>query len=258
MSITKTNLIAAISPPLPNDIVVKMLDEYQAIKNQFFLGKYRPSELDGARFAECVLRIVQHQDTGNYTPFGTQINSENIVNHVANNVNLHESLRLYIPRFARMLLDIRNRRDIAHVGSGDISPNYSDSLIVCHCADWTLTELVRLFYGCSIEDAKKITESINENRIPIVAEVNGFVRVQNTAIGTDKKTLVILYHKNPAPVKDTDLAKWIRYKNVGRFKSDILEKLDAQALIHYEAGFCRLLPKGIGYVQANIALDLLV
>jgi len=82
MSVEKTRLIAAISPPLPNDIVVKMLDEYQAIKRQFFLGKYRPSELDGARFAECVLRLVQYQDTGNYTPFGTQINSENIVNHV--------------------------------------------------------------------------------------------------------------------------------------------------------------------------------
>jgi len=91
-----------------------------------------------------------------------------------------------------------------------------------------------------------------------VSEVDGFVRVQNTTIGADKKTLVILYHKNPTPVKDADLAKWIRYVNVGRFKSDILQKLDAQALIHYEAGFCTLLPKGIGYVQANIALDLLV
>lgn len=256
MSVEKNKLIAAISPPLPNDIVTKMLDEYQAIKLQYFLGKYRPAELDGARFAECVLRLVQNEDTGSYTPFGTSINSENIVNHAANNTGLHESLRLYIPRFARMLLDIRNRRDVAHVG-GDVSPNLSDSLVVCHCADWTLTEVIRLFYNCSIDDAKKYAESINESKIPVVAEVDGFLRVQNTKLSADEKTMVILYHKNPSSVKDNDLVKWIRYANVARYKSDILPKLDAKALIHYERGICTLLPKGIAYVQSNIELNLL-
>lgn len=257
MSIAKANLIAALCPPLPNDVVTKMLDDYQDIKQQYFLRRFRPSELNGARFAECVLRIVQHSDTGTYTPLGTSLNTESIVSHAFQNAALHESMRFFVPRFAKSLLDIRNRRDVAHVG-GDVSPNVSDALLICQCADWTLAEIIRLFYNCSIGDAQKFVESINEIRIPVIAEIDGFLRVQNTSLDARKQALLVLYRKEPLKVRDTDLAKWTRYGNVSRFKTTILSKLDDDALIHYEGSYCTILPKGIAYVQASIPVELLV
>lgn len=41
---------------------------YKNIKQQFFLNKFRPAELDGGRFAECVLRLLEFVNEGTFTP----------------------------------------------------------------------------------------------------------------------------------------------------------------------------------------------
>lgn len=257
MSVQKNNVIAALSPPLPRDVVTKLLDEYQEIKEHFFLRRFRPNELNGGRFAEAVLRLIEFADTGSYTPLGHGLKADEIIRNAERNTALHESERFFIPRQARILLDVRNRRDVAHIG-GDVSPNYSDSLFVSHAADWILTELIRLHYACPIDQANQIVTNINEIRIPIVATINGFVRVQNTRLMVRDKVLVILYHKDPELVKDSSLITWTRYTKPSRFRSDVLEKLDAEALIHYQSGSCALLPKGKRFVEQAIPLDLLV
>jgi len=99
---------------------------------------------------------------------------------------------------------------------------------------------------------------INETKIPVIAEVDNFVRVQNTQLKADQKTLLILYYKQPEKVSDADLIKWTRYTNTSRYRTEILKLLDGEALIHYENGFCTLLPKGIIYVEKNINPELIV
>ncbi|MEG4027385.1 MULTISPECIES: hypothetical protein [unclassified Microcoleus] len=258
MSIAKNQVIAALSPPLPNEIVTHLLDEYQDIKQHFALRKFRPSELNGGRFAECVLRLIQHLDNPPHTPFGTSLgNSDNIIRGVERNTALHDSMRFFIPRLVRIMLDVRNRRDVAHVG-GDVSPNYSDSLFISQNADWILTEILRIYYNCSMDSATKIVATINQVRLPIIADINGFVRVQNTNLDHRGKTLAILYYKNPEKVRDTKLIEWTKYSNPSLFKKNILSKLDSEALVHYDNGFCTLLPKGIVYTEKNISMELLV
>ena len=152
MGIAKTQLIGVLSPPLPQEIVEHLLDEYIEIKQHFALGKYRPNELNGGRFAESIARLIQYFDIGTYTAYGNESPPASVFDRAQHLTSQHDSVRLYIPRIARMLLDVRNRRDVAHVG-GDVSPNYSDAVFVTHMADWTLTELVRVFYNCGIDKA---------------------------------------------------------------------------------------------------------
>lgn len=57
MSIQRSQLETALSTHIPQEILEKLLDEYQEIKKQFLLRKFRPSELNAARFSECVLRL---------------------------------------------------------------------------------------------------------------------------------------------------------------------------------------------------------
>lgn len=256
MSVERNKLESALAQQVPNDVLEKMLDEYQHIKQQFFLRKFQPSELNGARFAECVLRLLEYLDTGKYTPFGKSLNSETIVNRISNNTMLKEAIRSFIPRLTRVILDVRNKRDVAHVG-GEVSPNYSDSLFVVQAVDWILTELIRHFYSCTMDEAQRIINSINEVRIPIVAEIDGFVRVQDTSLDARMKALVVLYYKRPSKIKDTDLARWIKYKNESRFKKIVLPELDADALVHYENGRCSLWPKGAKFVEEHVSMDLL-
>lgn len=257
MSVQRSQIEVALSAQLPQEIIAALLDEYKHIKQQFFLRKFQPAELNAARFSECTLRLIEFLDTGNYTPFGKQLNTQNIINRVSNNTGLPEGIRFFIPQITRILLDIRNKRNVAHVG-GEVNPNYSDSLLVSHSADWILVELIRNYHANSIDEARKIVESINETKIPVIVEVGSFVRVQNTKLKTDQKTLLILYYKQPDKVSDADLIKWIKYSNASRYRAEILKSLDDEALIHYENGFCTLLPKGIIYVEKNISLELFV
>lgn len=257
MSIQRSQVEQALSTQFPKDILTALLDEYQHIKQLFFLRKFQPSELNAARFSECVLRLIEFLDTGIYTPFGKQLDTQKIINRVTNNTNLPEGVRFFIPQLTRVLLDIRNKRNVAHVG-GEVSPNYSDSLFVSHAADWILIELIRNYYTNNINEAKKIVDSINETKIPVIVEVDGFIRVQNTNLTGSQKTLLILYYKQPEKVKDTDLMKWIRYTNASRYKTEILKSLDDEALIHYENSFCVILPKGIIHIEKNISPELIL
>ncbi|HEU4326589.1 MAG TPA: hypothetical protein VFS21_25835, partial [Roseiflexaceae bacterium] len=248
-----------LSNSIPVEILDIMLDEYVLVKHQFLLRKYQPAELNAARFCECVLRIIEYINSNNltYTSFGKQIDTNAIIRNVENNTSLKDTLRFLIPRLVRVILDVRNKRDVAHVG-GEVNPNYSDSLLVVHATDWILTEIVRHFHNCSIEEAQRIVQSINEAKIPIVADVNGFIRVQNTSLDARRKTLVILYYKRPSSVSDADLCKWARYGNPSRFKIEILKSLDSDAFIHYENRMCVLLDKGLIYVENNIPLNLIM
>jgi hypothetical protein len=257
MSIQRTQIELALSAKLPSEILAALLDEYQHIKQQFFLRRFQPTELNAARFSECVLRLIEFLDTGKYTPFGKQLNTQSITNRVSNNTSLPEGIRFFIPQITKVLLDVRNKRNVAHVG-GEVNPNYSDSLLVSHSADWILVEIVRNYHTNSIDEARKIVESINETKIPVIVEVGSFVRVQNTKLKADQKTLLILYYKQPNKVSDTDLIKWIKYSNASRYRAEILKSLDDEALIHYENGFCTLLPKGIIYAEKNISPELIV
>ncbi|WP_107666942.1 hypothetical protein [Cyanothece sp. BG0011] len=259
MSVQRSQLETALSAHIPQEILKKLLDEYQEIKKQFLLRKFQPSELNAARFSECVLRLIEYLDTGQYTAFDNKKNfkTENIINRVSNNLNLRDGIRLLIPRLTRVLLDIRNKRDIAHVG-GEVNPNYSDSLLVVHAADWILVEIIRNYHTNSIDEARKIVQSINETKIPVIVEIDGFVKVQNTNLKAEDKTLLILYHKQPNKVRDTDLMKWINYTNSSRYKKQILKSLDDKALIHYENNACTILRKGIIYVENTIDFDLII
>jgi len=260
VSVVRTQVEAALSPPLPKDIVSRLLDEYTVIKQHLAFRRFQPSEMNGGRFAECVIRLMQLYHTGAYTPFGTHLGSgvaEQLSRQLASNTRLAHSMRTLIPQLTITLYEVRNKRDVGHVG-GDVNPNLADSLLVARLTDWIMTEILRICYRCDIHTAQKIADSLNETQIPIVAEVDGFVRVQNTSLDHAQKTLVILYYKRPSKVQDNDLVKWTAHTHSTRFKKDVLGKLHSDALIHYAGGFCTLLDKGVIYTEKNDLMQMIV
>lgn len=260
MGVAKNQVTANLKPHLPDDIVTHLLDEYDEIKHHLAFRRFRPSELNGGRFAECIVRLLNYVNSGSYTPFGTSLGNgaaRTIHNQIEGNTSLCDSLRYFIPRAAWTMMDLRNRRDVGHVG-GDVNPNLADALLIGKMADWIMTELLRIYYSCSMDAAQKIADGLNEIQIPIIAEIDGFVRVQNTKLDFPQKTLAIMYHKHPSRVRDTALFKWTEYSNASAFKKSVLGKLHSSALIHYMDGCCTLLPQGIAYVEKHIPLELIV
>jgi hypothetical protein len=259
MSVTRSEIEAALCQSLPTEVVSALLDEYVSIKKQFFLKNFRPSELNAARFSECVLRLIEFLIMGSYTPFGTKLGSDKIINKAKDATQLPEGIRFYTLSLVRVLLDIRNRRNVAHTG-GEVDPNYSDSLFVSHAADWIMTELVRNYHTVDIDEAREIVESINKSPIPVVVETDEFVRVQNAKLSLEKTLLLILYHKYPKSVFFYDLYTWTKHmpKSNSTSVRDCLDKLNEKSLVHPVGSSFVLLPSGIKYVEKNIPLELAI
>jgi len=121
---------------LPSDLVSALQAEFQKIHQQYFFGRWEQSQLDGGRFAEVVLRIMEFKGGGSYTAIGTSLNRLQIVKSVEQNTALSDSLRFQIPRLAGLILDFRNNRNVGHLGAIDV--NEMDSSFVVNAANWII------------------------------------------------------------------------------------------------------------------------
>jgi hypothetical protein len=255
MSFSEIILLNSLKIHIPQDICLELIKEYKHVKSQFFLRKWRPAELSGGRFCECILRAIEYLDTGSFTPFGVSLKSSDaIIRSAENNVSLSDSIRFIIPRLVRVILDFRNKRDVAHTG-GEVSPNQLDSILISHTSDWILAELVRKFHRIDLIEAKKLIDSMIEIKIPIIDDINGFPKILNTKLDATEKTLLLLYYKSPDTILDTDLFNWVTYSSIGNYRTRILNVLDEKALLHRSNLKSLITRKGVLFVEAKINIQ---
>src|SRR2546422_11519492 len=119
-----------MSQNIPHEHVEKQLGSYREIKENFYLGKHEPSELNGAKFCEVIARILEHEARGTFTPLGTSIkNMGDKLRAFENDENANDSVRFHIPRVANAVYNIRNKRGVGHIG-GDVQAKLADSSFV--------------------------------------------------------------------------------------------------------------------------------
>src|SRR5580698_2963027 len=162
----------------PNNLVDELIQCYIEQKKNFYLGRMRPNEVEGGRFAEAAFRMLQHAAGFAVTPLGTQLDTDGIIRSLANLPfgSAADSIRLHIPRALRVVYDIRNKRDAAHLADG-IDPNLQDVTMVVAVLDWTLAELIRLYHNVSPNDAATMVDMIVARTAPVVQEFQGFLKV---------------------------------------------------------------------------------
>lgn len=195
----------------PAELAKQLLETYTETKGNFYLGKLRPNEVEGGRFAEAVLRILEHVTTAQYTPLNKKFDTETIIRDLANkpSKSFHESIRLHIPRTLRVIYDIRNNRDAAHLADG-IDPNLQDATLVCICCDWVMAELIRLYHGMSADEAHKIVENLVTRKAPIVQEFGDSLKTLNPTLSVSERVLVLLYHWGVSGATLDQLSSWIK------------------------------------------------
>ncbi len=238
---------------LPSDLVVALQAEFQKLHQQYFLGNWEPSQLDGGRFAEHVFRILEVKQSGNFTPIGTNIQRITIYNTVSQNTSMPESLRFQVLKLADLILDFRNKRNVAHPGTVDV--NEMDSTFVIHAANWIVAELIRLETSMSPEDAQAEIKKIIERKVPIVEEIGGRLKCLDPRLDAKKKALVFCYQKYPEPVSLDELNDWMRYSNKGVLRKQ-LEDLDKDGRLDFRDDIAQLTKKGVPWVEKNIPFEL--
>lgn len=252
-----SNGLAEIRPLLasvPSDLVDELLNEFQEMRRRFLLRDWGPSELNGGRFAEGVLRVLEWMMSGSYTPLGTQLDRTNIINRVTNDTSLPEGHRFHVRRAADLLLDVRNKRDVGHLGA-DIDVNRMDSELVLRLCSWILAEMVREFGGSDSETAQSLIDKISVEQVPWIEEVDGDLLVLATELLAVYRTLLALHHAHPSSVPIKELRAMVGYNNSSRFKNEILAELAGDRRVHIKHDAVTLTSKGIKQIEAKM-LDL--
>ena len=117
--IDQKNLLGSIPEGLRNPL----LDEYRGLCNAFNEGRWKLTALDAGRFCEVAYTIIDGMLSGN---FATKPKKPG--NFVKSCQDLEQkppvavgdrSLRILIPRLLPALYEIRNNRNVGHVG-GDV------------------------------------------------------------------------------------------------------------------------------------------
>ncbi len=137
---------------IPTDLVDYLMSAYSEIKENYLLERHEPSELNGGKFVEACYRIIEQATKGSYTAVGAHM--PDMIGKLRAFEQLPatsaiESYRIHIPRALCMIYNIRNKRGVGHLG-GDVNPNFTDSSMICACADWILAELLRIHNSCFV------------------------------------------------------------------------------------------------------------
>lgn len=238
---------------IPNNLEVKLLEEYTEVKRRFQLNDCGPSELNGGRFAEVALRIFQHLLGEPISPFEQEIKSEQktkILNkiEITGSVDIH--IRQKVSVLVRMLLDFRNNRDVAHLGG--FSANRIDANFVLSCTNWIVAEFIRVYGNFSLEKAQELIDKIAIPNYPVIFDIEGEEFIARNSL-TVKQEVLVLVAKNKRDFNF--LFSKTKDSNRSRFKNT-LSSLQKEKKVALKDGFYHILPNGIEEVRKNNLLNL--
>lgn len=239
---------------IPDGLRRPLIDEFSNIVNNFMERKWLPAELSGGRFCEIVYTILDGYSSGTYQASPTKPrNFVDACRRLENIASNPRSFQILIPRLLPALYEIRNNRNVGHVG-GDVDPDYMDSSAVLSISSWVFAELIRIFHSVTTEEAQKLVDLIVERRSPLVWKSGEMRRVLTPEISLRDQILILL-GSCASKVKVSDLFLWTDYDNRSYFNT-ILRKLHSQRIIELNktSGEAELLPPGYDEVT-NILQD---
>ncbi|WP_139179743.1 hypothetical protein [Curtobacterium sp. MCBA15_007] len=120
-----------------------------------------------------------------------------------------DTMWFHIPRTLRLIYDIRNRRNTAHLRD-TIDPNLQDATLIVSTMSWVLAELVREFHSMPAADAQELIEAIVTREVPMIQEFGGFPRLLKT-VPASEHCLVLLYWVGRR-VSRSELSGWLPLK----------------------------------------------
>lgn len=233
-------------------LVKELLDAHAEAKRNFYLGGLRLSAVEGGRFCEAAFRILQFvTNNGVYTPLGKTLPStDKLILELSNadGSKFSDSIRLHIPRSLRLVYDIRNKRDAAHLADG-IDPNVQDATLVVSVIDWVLAEFIRLYHSVTPNEATEIVAAIVQRAAPVVQDFAGFLKVLNSKLQASDHCLALLYQRGQAGALYDELRAWVRPRMKPNLKRTLYALVNARDLAHFDGHRYYITRAGELYVE---------
>jgi predicted transcriptional regulator len=229
---------------VPDALRKPLLTEYQRIIQNYLERNWIASELSGGRFAEIVYTILDGHATGSYPPKPSKpADMVAACKKLEKNTHAPRSFRILIPRLLPVLYEVRNNRDVGHVG-GDVNSNFMDASAVVAMVKWTLGELIRVFHSLDTAEAQQITDALAERTIPILWKHNKKVRILNNKLPWREQILLIASDAKSSVTLD-ELMTSLDSTNKA-YLTKIITKLYDERLLEFDKGAAevKITPKG--------------
>jgi len=244
---------AALSA-IPSGLRDPLLKEYRTVVQNFLEQRWLPSELSGGRFSEIVYTILDGQAKRSYAAAPAKPpNFVQACRALENNALAHvpRSFQILIPRMLPALYDVRNNRNVGHVG-GDVNPNHMDAVAVLSMSNWIMGELVRVYHKLTTAQAQQLVDALVEVRLPAVwTGDDGVKRVLETSLKLHEEILLLTAVSVP-DVTAEKLIEWIEGDE--KYVMRTIRNLHKKRLIEFtdKAGKVRILPPGTKAVEELI------
>lgn len=249
--------ITSILPVIPDVYRNPLFDEYNKLLRNFRENRWEPAELNGGKFCEIVYSILECHINSNFLAGPSKpANMVDACKKLENASSFPRSIRIQIPRMLVALYEIRNNRNVGHVGA-DVDPNYMDSAVVIQLVKWILAELIRVFHNVSIDEATKIINTITDRSLPLIWKTDSFTKVLSNTLNARDKMLVLLYSENNF-LTIKNVCSILEYSNITQFKAKVIMPAHKDILIHYDSkqNTVQLTPIGQRFVEQNIKLEI--
>jgi hypothetical protein len=244
-----SNLLSALPPGLKNPLIT----EYNNILQHYLEKRWTASELSGGKFCEIVYTILDGYGKGTYaaSPFKPS-NFVDACKKLENNASVPRSFQILIPRMLPALYEIRNNRNVGHVG-GDVDPNSMDSQAVVSICSWIMGELIRVFHNTSIADAQKIVDSVTSRKIPLVWQGGSTKRVLKSGLSVKNQILLLLISETSKVGVDS-LLSWMDMSKKKPYFIKTLRELHDNRIVELSSGETEIeiLPPGVSIIEEII------
>jgi len=237
----KAELVAHIDARILDEI----LGHYTILKTSFRLQDWEKCLLRGGKFGEAVMKAIHFIRTGKAI---RQVSVDSEISEVCKRSDLHDAIRLLIPRAIRVLYDHRSKRGGAH---GSFDPNAMDCTVVVAIADWVLSELVRLYCIADPDRAMKFAIGISSKSIPVVERIEGDYVVLHKGSSARQEIALILYSRYPERSTIDQLRKWVPNYSAANISSSLSNMRKAK-LVHRNADGITLTTAGIQAVEEEM------
>jgi len=213
--------LSSVLSAIPTGLREPLLAEYNSIVSNYLERKWKPSELSGGLFSEIVYSILDGYGKGAYPSAPSKPrNFPAACTALENHSNSPRSFRVLIPRVLVPLYEVRNNRNVGHVG-GDVDPNEMDASLVLNGTTWVMAELVRVLHQLSVGDAQEIVNALVERKTPLVWESGNIKRILAPKLKFPQQILILLSVTKGGVTFDV-LQDWLEQKNTTYLKRIVL------------------------------------
>lgn len=250
MRLTPEYIVHNLSTVIDATLADLIVTSYSNMQQRYYAGDWMPSELNGGKFCEAIVRAIYQLDSStldNKSSLGEICNK--LLDTKATHL-LNEKDRKHFCRVLQTTFNFRNDRDVAHL-SWVHTANHIDALLIVAEVKWLFADFLRLAWKSHPSEIVAAIESIVQFEHPLIHELDGKPLVLSNNLTVAQEILIQLLNSPTGSLKRSELQEYIPASASGISKA-LKSLTESRQIRRNEAGDIAITPSGQKRVYEEI------